>query len=78
MSALGICKSGVARGDIFLNTTLWSKSHYPEDVEAALDDSLADLKTGYRDLFLIHYLATFERGSARFSARRCFGGYDRF
>ncbi|USW55237.1 Putative aldo/keto reductase, NADP-dependent oxidoreductase domain-containing protein [Septoria linicola] len=36
-------KSNVPRHEIFLTTKLWSNSHHPEDVEPALDASLADL-----------------------------------
>ncbi|KAL4877886.1 Aldo/keto reductase [Aspergillus karnatakaensis] len=62
----GIKKSGVPREDIFLATKLWCNDYHPEDVERALDESLADLDTPYVDLLLMHYPCTFKRGSERF------------
>ncbi|KAK1466278.1 aldehyde reductase [Colletotrichum cuscutae] len=62
----GIKASGVPREEIFLGTKLWCNSHHPDDVEAALDASLKDLDTPYVDLFLMHYLCTFQRGEDRF------------
>ena len=51
----GIKKSGVDRKDIFITTKLWNSKHEPEDVEAALDESLKDLGVEYVDLYLMHW-----------------------
>lgn len=51
----GVKKSGVKREDIFLTGKLWNNKHRPEDVEAALDQSLKDLDTSYLDLYLMHW-----------------------
>lgn len=51
----GIKKSGVDRKDIFLTTKLWNSKHAPEDVEAALDESLKDLGIDHADLYLMHW-----------------------
>lgn len=62
----GIKKSGIPREEIFLGTKLWCNSYHPDDVENALDDSLADLDTPYVDLLMMHYPCTFARGEDRF------------
>ncbi|KAL2689060.1 hypothetical protein Neosp_003111 [[Neocosmospora] mangrovei] len=62
----GIKKSGVSREDIFLGTKLWCNDFHPDDVERALDASLADLDTPYVDLLMMHYPCTFARGEERF------------
>ncbi|KAF7187957.1 putative oxidoreductase C26F1.07 [Pseudocercospora fuligena] len=62
----GMRKSGVPREDIFLTTKLWSNSHHPDDVEPAINDSLADMQTDYLDLLLMHYPCSFKRGPNRF------------
>ena len=63
---LGIKESGVARKDIFITTKLWNTKHEPQDVEAALDQSLADLCLDYVDLFLMHWPVAFAPGSKFF------------
>lgn len=62
----GIKRSGIPREDIFLGTKLWCNNYHPDDVEKALDESLADLDTPYVDLLLMHYPCTFKRGDDRF------------
>jgi diketogulonate reductase-like aldo/keto reductase len=51
----GIRKSGVKREDIFITGKLWNTQHAPQDVEAALDQTLQDLGTPYLDLYLMHW-----------------------
>lgn len=57
----GIKASGVPRKDIFLTGKLWNTHHKAEDVEKAVDASLADLQTDYLDLYLIHWPVSFRR-----------------
>lgn len=62
----GIKRSGIPREEIFLGTKLWCNNYHPDDVEKALDESLADLDTPYVDVLLMHYPCTFARGEDRF------------
>ncbi|KAI7779479.1 hypothetical protein LA080_000861 [Diaporthe eres] len=57
----GIKASGVSRKDIFLTSKLWNTHHNGEDVERAVDTTLADLQTDYLDLYLIHWPVSFRR-----------------
>ncbi|KAG5638581.1 hypothetical protein H0H81_011801 [Sphagnurus paluster] len=49
----GIRESGVPRAEIFITSKLWGTWH--SRVEAALDETLANLGTEYLDLYLIHW-----------------------
>jgi len=50
-----IHQSGVQRQDLWLTSKLWNAFHSPEDVEYALDETLAYLGTSYLDMYLIHW-----------------------
>ena len=47
--------SGIARGDIFLTTKVWPDKTSAKDFLASVDESLAQLKTDYVDLLLLHW-----------------------
>ncbi|GLB38574.1 putative aldo/keto reductase family protein [Lyophyllum shimeji] len=47
--------SNIPRNEVWLTSKLWNTFHAPEDVEPALDESLARLGTDYLDLYLIHW-----------------------
>lgn len=51
----GIRNSGVPREEIFLTSKLWNTNQAPENVEAALDQSLKDLGVDSVDLYLMHW-----------------------
>ncbi len=51
----GLKQSNVARGDIFLTTKIWSDDYRAEAFDAALADSLRNLRTTYVDLVLLHW-----------------------
>jgi 2,5-diketo-D-gluconate reductase B len=48
-------ESGVAREELFLTTKVWWEDLSPAAVRRSLERSLRLLKTGYVDLFLIHW-----------------------
>lgn len=52
-----ILKSGVPRSDLFLCSKVWTTTieKGPAAVRAQLDKTLADLRTDYLDLYLIHW-----------------------
>lgn len=48
---------GLRREDIFITSKLWNHKHRADEVEPALDDTLAELELGYLDVSLaVEYL----------------------
>jgi 2,5-diketo-D-gluconate reductase B len=51
----GVAASGVPRGEIFVTTKVGSANLAPDALHRACEASLKALKTGYIDLYLIHW-----------------------
>jgi 2,5-diketo-D-gluconate reductase B len=51
----GIAASGIDRKEIFLTSKIWREDLSPEGVFREAEGSLAELKTDYLDLLLIHW-----------------------
>ena len=45
----------VKRSDIFICTKVWNHMHAPDDVKWSLENSCAQLRVDYVDLFLVHW-----------------------
>jgi alcohol dehydrogenase (NADP+) len=50
------------RQDLWLTSKLWNNAHEPEQVQPALEKTLADLQVAYLDLYLIHWPVLFKSG----------------
>ncbi|OJD11835.1 hypothetical protein ACJ73_09459 [Blastomyces percursus] len=59
-------KSGIPRDQIFFTSKLWNNQHHPDDVDAALSQSLENLGVSYVDLYLMHWPVAFARGDEQF------------
>ncbi|KZT59076.1 Aldo/keto reductase [Calocera cornea HHB12733] len=47
-------RSGIPRNEVFITSKVWSQRHGYEEAKAAVEDSLADFKFDFLDLYLIH------------------------
>lgn len=54
-SFASILQSGIRREDLWINSKLWNDKHGEEDVIASCQQSLADLRLEYLDLYLVHW-----------------------
>ncbi|QRF58676.1 2,5-didehydrogluconate reductase DkgB [Variovorax paradoxus] len=50
-----IAESGVARGELFVTTKIWTDNYAKDKLVPSLKDSLAKLRTDHVDLTLIHW-----------------------
>ncbi|HOK82521.1 MAG: aldo/keto reductase [Clostridiales bacterium] len=56
----GIIKSGVPREEVFLTSKLWNTDQGKDRALKAFELSLKKLKTGYLDLYLIHWPVAYD------------------
>lgn len=60
--AEAIASGQVSRGDLWLTSKLWNDAHAPDQIQPALEKTLADLRVDALDLFLIHWPVLFKPG----------------
>lgn len=58
-----LAKSGVPRSQVWVTSKLWNDRRRPADVREALEQTLADLRVSYLDLYLIHWPVVWARNS---------------
>ena len=60
-----IAAGDVDREDLWVTTKLWNDMHAPQDVQPALEASLANLGLDYVDLYLMHWPVAHPKGVLR-------------
>ncbi len=51
----GMFERGLKREEIWITSKLWNDKHSQDDVIASCQESIADLRCGYLDMYLVHW-----------------------
>ena len=60
-----IASGTVSREDLWITSKLWNDCHEPEHIQGAIEQSLADLRLDFLDLYLVHWPLAFKHGTKR-------------
>ena len=65
-----IARANIARDELWVTSKLWNDRRRPEDVRAALEQSLRELQLSHLDLYLIHWPVCWAKNSIMKPDRR--------
>jgi alcohol dehydrogenase (NADP+) len=74
--ASAMASGAVSRNELFITSKLWNNAHREQQVQPALEKTLADLRLDYLDLYLMHWPVTVKEGVAIASSAEEFLSLD--
>ncbi len=74
--ASAMASGAVSRNELFITSKLWNNAHREQQVQPALEKTLADLRLDYLDLYLMHWPVAVKEGVAIASSAEEFLSLD--